>query len=225
MIKRNKKIRATRAGMKSRKVATKSYVANALRRREQKEFHYFDTFQGDTNVSTYVTPFRLNLFNPAEGTTTKSRLGKKVQLLSMNLNIAGYINSNSVSHDRMRVAIVQIKRSPSNTGTDYQYNFVYDTQALNVTQGPMAYRNIAGGNLTNFKILKQWDIDLGYNHLADKGTFTRRFYKKWKKPLTVWFDTSSAAYPIENNIFVVACSDNSSFPPLLAVQSRITFLP
>jgi len=216
----------TRRRRPTRRVAktTKKYVKSAIRSAVTKDFHYFDYFQTDVQVNSYATALLSALIPTTVGDTMQSRDGKKIQISSFAINVSGYRNPASTTHDRMRIALVQVKRAKTNSGTDFNYNDIYDTSVLSVQQGPSAMRKIRDGAIGNFKVLKQWNLDLGFG-TTDKSTFNRSYFKRFKTPLTVWYDTDAMASPLQNNLILVACSDTSASQPWVNFQYRMKFIP
>lgn len=205
-------------------------VSKAVNKALTSDVHYFDNYLTDTGVvATNAASgwFAYRFMNMAQNDDQQGRTGKKILLHSLALNMSMYRNNASGSHDRLRIVVVQIRNGDAVPTSPYNpYPLVYDTTltAASVSGGPQMFRTIRNGQVNNFKILKDYHVDLGYLN-TDKSTKIIRYYKRFKKPLTVWYDTSSTAAPVKNEIVVLAVSDSSADLPLLSIASRITFSP
>lgn len=202
------------------KMVTKTTVKKMILASQKKDLNWFQAFQSDTSILPLANPFEYNLPVIAEGTGPNSRVGRKIHVTSLQINFSGYRNNSSVTHDRMRIVVVQIK----NNDQAYDYNDVYNTDSTLNTQGPQALRRLGNGDQSNFKILKKWDIDLGYGSSNDKGSFIRSYYKKFKKPLVMTFVDGTANVPIQNNIAIWAISDVAANYPLLSFDYRLRYI-
>lgn len=189
------------------------------------DFHYLDSYIADTTISpTWIA----GCLPSATGDTTTTRTGKKIQLTSLQVELSGYNVSAAASHNQLRIAIVRVLRAPTNSGTDFGYSDVYDLAAGSflTEHRPLAPRKIRDGKLDNFQVMKTWNVDLGPpGDAADKNTFRLSYYKEFKKPLTVWYDTDSNAAPVQNNIIVVAGTDAIANYPIMCMVSRAKFIP
>lgn len=210
--------------------ASKKYVRAVVRRAVRSDVHYFDNQVPNTPVADPTAPYRFanpsgfGFIAPAQGDSQQSREGKKIMLTSIHLRLTGFINSLSTSHDNMRLLLVQVKRA-SDSASPYSVNDIIDTTAASLGSKVAGNRRLNNGIANNFKVLRDWYIDLGY-HLTDKCTFHRNYYKKFKKAIPVWFAGSTQANPVMNDIMLVGMSDVAAAgaTPQLNVVSRITFI-
>lgn len=190
------------------------------------DVHYYDNALTDNVVANYTsgTKYVYRFMAMSQGVGQQERIGKKVLLKSIGLNMSIYRDPSSTSHDRVRLLLVKVKNVDAVTAINNIYNDIYDTTLSTVSTALQAFRTVRNGQLNNFKIVRQWTIDLGYG-ATDKSTKVLKYFHRFKKPVPVWYDTDSTANPVMNDYVLIAVSDTSANSPLISVASRITFLP
>lgn len=195
-------------------------VNKAVRKANAEDPHYWDTNLIDTSIGNAAAPYAFRFCAVPQDDTQKGRSGKKIQLLSIQLAGNAYRNPSSATHDRIRLLLVQIKNE---NATTYSFTDVIKTNATpaNDVQG---FRRYDAGNAENFKVIKDWVIDLGYTN-SDKGTRLISYYKKFKKPINIWYPSTATGNPVVNSFALFAISDTTANNPLLGMSARITFAP
>lgn len=206
------------------RAASKGYVKKVVNRAVRKDLHYFDSKLTDTSVAGSATPYRYNtMLQIPQGDTQTNRSGKMIQLTSIHIQGNAYHHVSSTTHDRIRFIIAIIKRS-SNSGTQYQMPDIISTDGT-VQTDVQAFRRLSTGLAPNFRILRDMTIDLGVQGSTDKATRVIKYYKKFRKPLRVWYESSTTGSPTINDIGIFAISDTSTNNPLLGLNTRVTFIP
>lgn len=217
--------RSRKRGKKGNPLATKQYV---------KRLVYGDTHQKNTSRTVTSVDLTGNLSDcisdVARGDTQSQRNGRDMTLSSIQFNWTAYRNSSSTLHDRMRLMIVMVKQIPA--ATTFMINKVIattDTTGVgtgNVANDVTAFRRLLEGDKGNYRVLRDWTIDLGFG-TTDKATRMGRYFKRFKKPIKATFSGSADTDYVQNSIWVLAMSDVTSGanPPILAYQARVNFLP
>lgn len=212
--------RTTKRRPMRRNVASKKYVKAVVSRAVRSDLHYHDASLSSQTIGPAASPYTFNCLFVPQGDTQKSREGKKIQLASLQLRGHLYRSSGSATHDRVRLVLVLVRRQNS---TPYAFTDVIDTSGV-VQTDPSGFRKISAGLANNFKVLRDWTYDLGYTN-SDKQTHLIRYYKKFRKPISVWFPGSTTTAPVLNDIVLFAISDCSVNYPVIDLQSRATFIP
>lgn len=222
-------VRRTRA--RTARPATRNYVKAVVKSATRADPHYYDYAYQPLAVQGYnagVAAYKYQMLDMTEGDTQQSRNGKKIQLLSVYLNMSIYRDQNSTTHDRVRLCLVKVQNMDSITQANLGdlYNEVYDTTiaGMNTSLALQAPRKIRDGQYKNYTVLKTWNLDLGYGD-TDKATRNIVYYHKFKRPLSIWYDTSTTSQPVRNNLVLIAVSDCLANFPILATVSRTIFLP
>lgn len=209
----------------SNQKASKKYVKSVVAKAVRSDPHYFDTSIGGSPCAAYnAAMFAAGMLAIPQGDTQQSRTGKKIQLTGIQLKMSMYRSVSSSTHDRLRILLVRVQNQDSVLNINNLYNDLFDTTLCTIDNAQQAFRKIRDGQVNNFHILKSWMVDLGYG-TTDKSTRVLSYNKRFKRPLSVWYDTSSTVQPVRNGLYLIAVSDSATALPALAAQMRVTFLP
>lgn len=185
------------------------------------DLHYIDSGLADFQVQNFASPYAFNCLPVVLGDTQTNRTGKMIQVYSLHVRMDLYRNSASTSHDRMRILLVQVRKQ----GQTSNFSILNVLRTIgSVPLDVQAFRRIDEGDAPNFRVIKDWTIDLGFG-TTDKSTRHIDYYKKFKKPLRVWYEGSADTDPNINALYLMAISDTSTNHPFLCTSTRATFAP
>lgn len=220
---RRSKPRSYRRPYRKARPASKKYVRAIVKRAVRADPHYIDSTTSDTGVPTAdIGAFAQSLTPCVQGDTQKNRTGKMIQLTSLQIKGNLYRDPSSTTHDRVRMILYMVKTP--NGASDIR-DVLQTTNLIGNRQTDVqALRRIDDGLVSNYKVIRDWYIDLGYTG-SDKQTRMVNYYKKFKRPLRIWFDASTDVNPVRNEIILSAISDSGTGNPLLGFNCRAVFLP
>lgn len=153
-----------------------------------------------------------NLAPIIEGTAAASRLGDKVGIVSIKINLS-FLLADTTNICRY---IIFIDKTPSGV-MPTQNEILQDTTTLPHLSTP----NVVFKG--RFGLLR--DETLSLSDTGEK-TVTRSFYRKFKKPLIARYSAAASTIPISNGLFILLISDSSVIVhPLIDFSSMVKFLP
>lgn len=204
--------------------ATKTYVKSLVSKESKSDIHYVDTVLSDTSIPTAdVGTLTRSIIQVSRGDSQTQRTGKMLQLCSIQIRGNLYRDPVSTTHDRVRLMLVQVMSTDSTIADDIR-GVIQTENVVGARQTDVqAMRRIDAGKMKNYKVLRDWYIDLGYND-TEKNTQLIDYYKKFKTPKKIWYEDSAAARPTQNNIILTSISDSGTGNPLLGFTARCTFI-
>ena len=221
--------------MKRRAYATTSYKAplgygRAIYRAKlyrnlkfsQPELKFYDGYVNAAQNGTGAQQLGA-VFTPVLGTGANNRLGDKVIVKSIQVQLEGYYNT-TTTHDQgfWRVALV-IDKVANNQTNPATWTTVFNGNGLN------ALKNNAYGD--RFKVL--WDemvpvFNLGVAATnptaAENVRWCRRFYKKLNLPVQFSASTPAWADVVKNGIFLTFWWDGTTTEPYMIVSTKVRFI-
>lgn len=208
--------------------STKRYVKKAIVTQQRKQEHWYDAPVSDTAVPTAdATPYRRSLLPIVRGLSQSNRIGKELQLTSIEIRGNAYRAPASTTHDRIRLILFICKNNDYDSPADQPniLNVLNCTAQVGERQTDVqAFRKLDAGFAKNYRVLKDWYMDLGYG-TVNKNTKIFTYRKTFKTPLKVVYQESTDTEPVRNALILSAISDSGTGPPFIGFNFRVKFLP
>lgn len=177
---------------------------------------WMDTIQSATAVA-YDNSYALNLCLVPQGSDQGNRMGDRIAISSIEINMQVYHNVSSTNTQMMGIALVHSTTNVNPTWVDLYSNDASDN-VLSMRK-PV--------NRGEYKVLKRWTLDLAHEYTADKATRIIQYRKVFKNPHLVQYNGAAATDGRYGQLCLVATSNmlNAAFPPQLRYTCRINYSP